>query len=280
MPNSDPFWAACARHQVRVTARQPVSLYLCDECTLELVSDCLNGRPPIYNGPIEKGYCALCNERKVLAQRQWFICGICANVVRAYGKSRAASRFVTSFWIRSVVSANPTLLLEETDAVRLEPYVIGRRSVRSKLLTVPVLDFMVMETIDTGRRPIALIEMKTGPGAIDQMKEFQLDENDFDDISAAAVSSGLPTYVVHVQVGTEVVPPTVRALAMNMWWTDLLTLRRNLLRTGKRRDEAKKAGYFNPAAFWSGETLSAEFANGRHVSLGERIRVEGVQSLA
>jgi len=181
---------------------------------------------------------------------------------------------VRDYWSKHVSPHSPQLRLVETDAVKIEPYIIGRRSARSKLGVTADLDFTVIEIDDTKDRPLALIEMKTGPGSVESMREFQLDLNDYVDIASAVRGTGLPAYLVHVQVDTEIIPPTSRSVAVDMWWTDVLTLRQGFVRLAKRRDESKVAGYFSTSVFKAAALLATEFETHGYELLMEQLAGE------
>ena len=90
------------------------------------------------------------------------------------------------------------------------------------------------------------------------MNEFQLDVNDFNDITGASCYTGLPTYIFHVELGFRYAPPTRRVVARSVWWTDFRRLLDNLSSVKKRRGEDKDAGYFRREAFESIDTFPAE----------------------
>ncbi len=71
------------------------------------------------------GYCGLCNREMALKLRQWFICPICLNVVLSYQKAFAASASVHQFWDDRVRPRFPRLRLNETEVVKLEPFITG-----------------------------------------------------------------------------------------------------------------------------------------------------------
>lgn len=242
-------WEKCARHQNSQTCRFVAHLFLCDACALKLQQECLNQRPPFYTGLSVDGYCGLCNRRQQVLLRQWFICQICLGVVLSYPKSFAASQSVHEYWISTVRPILPQLRLEETDVVGLEPFIPGKRSQRTKALNVKTLDFAVFDDFTDPTVPAFYIELKAGPGSIDEMKEFQLDLNDSNDIANVCNASGVPAYIFHAQITDEYLPPTRRSVARALWWTDCYTLGENLIKVAKRRGEDKYAAYYRPAAF-------------------------------
>jgi hypothetical protein len=165
---------------------------------------------------------------------QWFCCGPCWNVILAYQKSIAASKGIESWWEEQQFR---TLRLEEKNPVRLSPYAYkrGDESKRQKALSLSVLDFLASED----GRPLFHIEQKTGPGSIDDMTEFRLDLNDFNDIVRVVNGTGLPAYTIHVQAGQEYQFPTRRTVIRGMCWTDIITLQKHQKRIGKRRPAGK-----------------------------------------
>ena len=242
-------WEKCARHQNSQTCRFVAHLFLCDGCAVKLQHECFNDRPPFYQGLSVDGYCGLCNQRQQVLLRQWFICQICLGVVLSYPKSFAASQSVHNFWESKVRPVLPRLRLDETDTVRLEPFTPGRRSQRTKAATVKTLDFSVLDDSINSETPAFFIELKAGPGSIEEMKEFQLDLNDSNDIANVCNASGVPAYIFHAQVVDEYLPPTRRSIAKGLWWSDCFTLGENLIKVAARRGEDKYAGYYRPTAF-------------------------------
>ncbi len=108
-----------------------------------LQHEAFNGRLPLFEGLHVEGYCGLCNELTATDLRQWFVCPICVNVVLSYPKGFAASRYVHDFWSHDVTPQFPELVLEELDEVKLEPFVPGKRSAKTKGEVVQALDYRV-----------------------------------------------------------------------------------------------------------------------------------------
>ena len=119
------------------------------------------------------------------------MCPICVNVVLSYPKGFAASRYVHEFWAREIKPKLPDLDLEELDEVRLEPFVPGRRSAKTKARVVQALDYRVSRRHGEVVEPLFYIELKAGPAAVAEMSEFQLDVNDFNDIANCCNGTGL-----------------------------------------------------------------------------------------
>jgi len=172
-PESE-FWEACARHTNRQTARKIQAVYLCDECAIRLTREAFNDRPPIHHGETLQGFCGLCNESRSVVARFWFACDICWNIVQAYQKAKAASQAVHTYWNEQCAASFPKLKLIETEPVYLAPYHRGGKTKRQAAETLDALDFRV-ERIGGAANQLFHIELKAGPGSIEQMNEFQLD---------------------------------------------------------------------------------------------------------
>lgn len=270
-----PYWEKCARHQNKHTTRFVAHLFLCDGCAERLRRECFNDRPPMFEGLAIDGFCALCNRRQMVLLRQWFVCQICLGVVLAYPKTFAASQAVHNFWTTQIVRDFPNLRLEETEIVRLEPFIPGRRTQRRKSESVTFLDFAAFD-VGLDDNPLAFhIEMKAGPGSIENMKQFQLDINDSNDVATVCNNSGIPAYIFHVQVGEEHAPPTRHSVARGMWWTDCFRLQEHLQNVKPRRgEEDKHAGYYCPGAFRVMDDFLEELRNRGYLALRERLARE------
>lgn len=251
-PNSE-FFEKCARHTAPHTTRSLQYIYLCDGCARRLVREAFNDRPPLYHGETIQGYCGLCNALGQVTLRQWFVCPVCWNVVVAYQKSFVASASVHDFWRRDVAGVLPAFELESKDEVRLTPYGRAAATKREAAAGLASLDYLVSERVGGTKKPAFHIELKSGPGSIEQMREFQLDVNDFNDVAGAINNTRVPAYIFHLHLDQEYRPPTRRTLAVQMWWTDPETLRAHLKTIKNRRGEDKRAAYFRPEAFrpWS-----------------------------
>lgn len=275
----DPFWEACARHQNRSTTRHIGHFFLCDDCTVRLTEECFSSRPPIHHGDTFSGYCVLCGEQKLLALRQWFICPICLNVVLSYPKAVVASSAVHRFWQETIAPVFPDLLLLEQDIVQIEPFIPGRRSQRVKAQSVASLDFLVCVRRGESAIPIFHIKLKTGPGSPEDMPEFQLDVNDYNDIITVVRRTNLPSYVFHIQAVQEYTLPTWRTVARGMWWTDVFMLRSGLIAVRRRRQEDKDAAYFNASVFRPFGDFVAELSERRYELHHQRLLAEGISEL-
>jgi hypothetical protein len=267
MPQSSEYWEACARETSRKTARTLQHIYLCDPCARRLTLEALNGRPPIYHGETISGYCGLCNAKTEVTLRVWFACGICWNVILAYQKTFVASASVLQYWAANMTPRFGAFLCEEKEEVRLEPYARAGKTKKQAAAMLDTLDFLV-KGADTA---LFHIELKTGPGSIDGMSEFQLDINDSNDIIGAIKYTGLPAYIFHAQVIHQYAPPTRYSLATGLWFTDIWTLLAARRSKKPRRGEDKDAGYYRPSAFQPIEKFAAELESKRYLELASRI---------
>lgn len=277
LSRNSEFWEACARHTSRQTARTMQTGYYCDDCARKLTHEAFNDRPPVYHGADLRGCCGLCNVTKTVAPRQWFVCGICWNVVLAYQKSIVASQAVHQYWRDRVTPAFPQLHLLEREEVYLSAFARKGRTKRKAAEALNVLDFWVEERPPEAGTPLFHIELKSGPSTIDEMREFQLDINDSDDIIGAANNTGLPVYVFHVQTAFEYEPPTRSSVVRGMWWTDIFTLLDHTLAVRARRGEDKDAGYYSPSAFSPIETFPQELTDRRYIELRKRLKKNPLQ---
>jgi hypothetical protein len=201
------------------------------------------------------------------------MCNICWNVVTAYQKSLVASQAIRHYWATMVQTELPLLELRETEEIRLEPYTHQSKTKKEAAKSLTVLDFLVSRRdpkllVST---PLFHVEQKAGPGSIEEMKEFQLDVNDFDDILAAAQNTGLPAYVFHVQLGLEFVKATRRVVTHRIWWTDILRLKGAFKSVKGRRGEDKQAAYFKPEAFQPIDLFLSELRQERYRSMAEQL---------
>ena len=272
----DQHWEKCARHQNASTTRFVANMFLCDDCSERLQHEAFNGRPPLFEGLHVEGYCGLCNELTATDLRQWFVCPICLNVVLSYPKGFAASRYVHQFWAREITPQFPDLVLEELDEVKLEPFVPGRRSAKTKGEVVQELDYRVSRRHTDGVEPLFCIELKAGPASIDEMSEFQLDVNDFNDIANGCNGCGLPAYVFHVQINDDYLPPTRRSVAKNLWWTDVWSPNEARKSVRQRRGEDKRAAYYKPSTFRGREAFLEELRSGGYAGLTQRLKANKI----
>jgi hypothetical protein len=252
------WYEICARHTARQTTRMLQTAYFCDPCAEKLVAEAFNNRPPVYHGQTLQGFCGLCNKMRDVTMRQWFVCGTCWNVVLAYQKSIAASEAILAWWDREIKPRFANLALSETEPVYLSAYARSAATKKQRALTLSVLDFLVSDAAATPLLPLFHIEQKTGPGSIEEMTEFQLDVNDFNDIVGATNTTRLPSYIVHVQAAQDYALPTRKTVIIGMWWTDIFKLQAHQKRIALRRNEDKKAVYYAPSAFSAIDTFADE----------------------
>lgn len=273
-------YETCARHTARQTCRLVQTAYFCDECTIRLVHQAFNERPPIYHGETVQGYCGLCNRTREVTMRQWFVCGPCWNFILAYQKSIAATAGVHEWWNNKINVEFPNLVLQETEPLVLQPFVHGKLTKMEKAQTLDVLDFLVVDTSTKPPTKLFHIEQKTGPGSIEKMREFQLDVNDFNDIAGAMNSTKIPSYIIHVQIEHEYAPPTRKTKVVNMWWSDIYKIFEKRKRIANRRGEEKRAIYFKPGAFTGMETFAEEIKSEQYTVLANRLAQLPVQLIS
>ena len=271
LPPTSDYWEACARHTSRHTARTLQTGYYCDKCVRLLTREAFNDRPPVYHGARVKGFCGLCNRRKYVFLRQWFACTVCWNVIVAYQKSIVASQAVKDYWRKEVVPKFSGLCLIEKEAVSLSPYARKAKSKRQAATTLTTLDFVVKNRRLKRKKLLFHIELKSGPGSIEEMHEFQLDINDSNDIIGAANNTCLPVYIFHVQTEFKYKPPTRASVARRIWWTDIFKLLNKRLAVRARRGEDKRAGYYSPSAFQTMDTFPEELRTKRYRKLQRRL---------
>lgn len=267
---SDEFREKCARHKNAQTTRSRAAFYLCTGCARRLKSEALNDRAPVYVGPPFRGSCEMCNKPKEVRLVQWYVCPRCRPVIDGYAKTEVASRFVRRFWKDEIQAKAPELILTETEPVRWEAFESTKSSQRAKSESVGVLDFAVSHR----SKPQAVlfhIEMKAGPGAIDSMKEFQLDLNDSNDIARVCNKTGKPAYLVHVQIVEQQDGPTRRIIPKDLWWTDCFILNEKFKTSRQRYGEDKQAGYYDLSAFKGKKEFLAELTSANYKALTKRL---------
>jgi len=236
-----------------------------------MTKEVFNDRPPIYHGETIDGFCGLCNIRQPVTLRFWFACGICWNVVLGYQKGFVAAKAVHEYWLINITPHFPRFHLLEKEEIFLSPFVRAAKTKRAAAEVLDILDFLVVEGEDAGADPVFHIELKSGPGAITDMKEFQLDVNDSNDIIGACRYTKLPAYIFHVQLEHEYFPPTRGTRAVGMWWTDLMALLEHRKSVKQRRGEDKDAGYYDPKAFQSIDTFPRELETREYEQLRKKL---------
>ena len=270
-------YETCARHTAKRVSRTLQTAYYCDECTNKLTVECFNNRAPVYHGETINGFCGLCNRRLEVTMRQWFVCGPCWSVVLAYQKSMAATAYLHNWWTTKIAPKVPNLVLAESEPVRLAPYARSAESKKQKAGSLTALDFLVSDVASRPPKAIFHIEQKTGPGSIDEIKEFQLDVNDINDIVGAMNFTKTPSYVIHVQTIQKYELPTKESVAVGMWWTDPYLIKKNLKRIGSRTDESKKAIFFKPSAFQKIDTFLDELKSKGYEKLAAEMAANPIE---
>ena len=268
MAHTDPFWEACARHTSRHTSRTERSIYVCEDCYRRLQREAFNNRPPLYHGDQFKGFCGLCNDQTLVRVRLWFACAPCWSMILSYQKNFAASKAVHEYWDTTVRQALPTLQLLDTDETEVRPYARSKLTKKLAAAELSSLDFLVEEKANQ----LFHIELKAGPGAVDEMREFQLDINDSNDIIGVVNNTGLPAYIFHVQLRSVFQPPTRSTEAVNIWWTDLPAFLANRRKIAQRRGEDKQAGYYDPRCFRPIDQFLDELRGRGYEAMSEQLR--------
>jgi hypothetical protein len=231
----------CLRHGGDVDRAH---FFLCPDCADIYGTNAFRGSAPLYEGAAAPGRCESCDQPRDISYRQWLLCGYCTRVVQSYRMGRVSSAFALD-QLRTLVQPRvPHLIFEEADPVLIQ--ATAARGRRRQLATK--LDLEALHAADRTRT--FWIELKTGPGAIDKMAEFQLDCSDCDDIMNVVRTSGLPAFLVHCQIVKVPEPPTMRLAGDALWWTDLASFEAAFEDVHARRgNERKQAAYFDPSCF-------------------------------
>lgn len=276
LPDS-PFWGKCARHQNASTANDVARLFLCDRCGLRLTRECFNDRPPIYHGELSRGYCGLCNEFKDIAMRQWFIDPICLDAVFGYSKSIAASKLVHDTWKNQIKPILPGLQLQEINAVHIAP-LLADTTASSQTPSSP--HFSAIE-VRKGKEEVLLfhIELNISQRSPTDISEFQLEVSDYLDIENVMRNTERPVYVFFVQVTEEHNFPTRRNVGQRLWWTDIFTLRDNLIGMRHPRGSSKHTAYFNPDVFKPIDSFIQHLVQQRYFDLKHSLATQGIPNL-
>jgi hypothetical protein len=193
-------------------------------------------------------------------------------VILGYQKAFVASRAVHDYWKTCITPLFPHLVLIEKEAVSLSPYSAGTKTKRQAAELNRIVDFLVEQRPPAEDTPLFHIELKSGPGAIGQMREFQLDINDSNDTIGAVLNTQLPAYIFHVQLEHTYEPPTRVTVARGIWWTDIFALLEKLIAVRARRGEDKMAGYYSPSAFKPIALFLDELRSKRYIELKEYLK--------
>lgn len=265
-------YPTCVRH---AKPRKDVRLrhtFVCDECADKWTDEAFDGSKSLWDGESLTGYCNLCNTKKRVRLRTWFLCDICWRVAGSIGRNHVAESAIVSWWRTQVEKDHPHLVIEQNDASALRP----RRD--TDISGEGPLDFLVRNTT-TGEVVIG-IENKTGRSSIKEMSAFQLDVSDCDAILHHVRELDIPAYLIHAQVLEIWEPPTVGFAAIGLWWTDIYKLAAGFRDVRTRRDEQRGAAYFSKKAFHPIEELSGSlFDNSGNLALVEQYRREGMPEL-
>jgi len=267
----------CARDGERTWDTSLETIFLCDECARTFQAGPFDGTEPAHVGDPLNGYCVSCNELRDVRMRQWFLCGVCARVTKSIGRGVVAARYVLGFWREHVQPHAQGITLEETDP----PVLRHRTSAAAAPASKPDLTAFA----ETTGSPVFAIELKSGrssigPGGVGAgMGRFQLDQTDCDDIRAAATSVNAVVYLFHVQVIDRAVPPTTRFAAVNLWWTDMFSMREHFQQITQRPRENRPAAYYDVRMFRRAAEFIDHVRAGQPAALTARLRRHGVPEL-
>lgn len=220
------------------------------------------------------GYCALCNLRHAnVAFLQWYLCANCERVVRSYSVGSVAVGAVKNWWATKVQPHESTLELVETDPIFLAPYDQESRGAEAALP-----DFTVRNKANGADE--FPIELKTGRSSIKEMRAFQLDTSDCDEIVGFTQRLGLPAYVIHAQVREAFDPPTSYFECIGLWWSDIFSMAQRFQRLVKRRiDHGKTAAFFDREAFRDIQTLVDHVKQRDYRAQQDKLREVGIPVL-
>ncbi|RLI84729.1 MAG: hypothetical protein DRO98_08300 [Archaeoglobales archaeon] len=226
----------CARHGSRVSRETEIKqLNLCDQCAQELITKAFNGNPPIKIGEEIQAQCQFCLEEKLVKPRSWQLCTICSRVVEGYGISKAGMKYLLKKLPR-----HQDIELKITDPVKPMSYKQHQKASRSKKVEPDLAGIYRKND-----QRLFLIEIKTGPSAIQDMKEFQLDIGDCKHILRFFKRYKLPTYVFHIQVVKE--QETI--IPKDAWWVDVFEMHKYCKDIRIRPREYRAAAYYEPRMF-------------------------------
>jgi len=234
----------CVRHNSYRKDSRLVGLFLCEDCFSKLKATAFNNYDPFYTiDPID-GYCIYCGQRKEVVQYFYFLCGICERIIYSYGRELAARNYLLGLWDRYRQEYNLDMDLRVEDPVVPLSYQEHRQY---KRYATPRPDFVAVK----GGKILFAIEMKTGRSTINEMRNFQLDKNDCDDIIAFLKTEQyhVPTFLVHVRVLEKYDPPTIKFIGKGAWWTSLFNLENAFIEIKRRPREHRLAVYYKVNVF-------------------------------
>jgi len=250
----------CARCETSGKSLTLDSFFLCDNCATMLITKAFNNKRPVFEGCQVEGYCYLCGNITDVKLRQWILCENCSRVVHSYPIGILAQRHVLE-WLRSRI---PWIKFDLTDPVILMPY--------SKEGTGKEPQPDITGYDDRGNK-VLMIEVKTGRSSISDMRSFQLDLSDCDDILKYVERERIATYIFHVQVVEVYAPPTSYFRCVEIWWTDIFELSKRFKRIVTRRiDRGKKAAYYDPRCFKPADSFIEEVKRRGYEDLTKRLR--------
>jgi hypothetical protein len=268
----------CARHAEPSWDTTLQSLFLCPECRDLFRDQPFRGTPPEYVGPAVPGYCLHCNRRfDDIRLSQWYLCTVCDRVVRSIGRSVAADDSVLAWWRENVASELPHLELRLTDPPELQ----SRERDREPRIGQP--DFTCTDT--AAAEVLFGIELKTGRSYVgrgsigSKMQQFQLDHSDCDEIVEVVRRDEIPVYLAHAQVIDRADPPTLRYVAIGLWWTDLFAMSEHYRESRRRPRETRRAAYYSTDMFRGMEDFIEHLRAGGPHQMKERLVREGTPNL-
>jgi hypothetical protein len=263
----------CARHGKPVRNTQLATFFLCDDCCEELSRLACRGEPPVFREFDLIGFCGLCNESRCVKLTQWYLCEDCQRVINSYRLGRVAAEYALQQWDTLVTPSVPHIYLKQVDIVQPQQYERRRKREPAKQL-----DFLAVER--ASYQPLFWLELKTGRNALSDMRTFQLDKSDCDDVLNVVKVTGLPALLCHVCVAQEFQPPTSRFIGAGIWWTDIFAMRDSFIEIRRRRfDSGKEAAHFAPTCFRELNVLAKMLSQGYHFALQWRLAREGIPKL-
>ena len=265
-------YPVCVR---QMKSRKDVRLrhfFLCDRCSAKWTAEAFSDNRPLWQGERLDGYCQLCNARKRVRPRTWYLCDVCWRVAASIGRNHVAEQAIMDWWRDNVEPVYPHLVIGQNDVSSLLP--MHERGTSGQA----ALDFLVRDK--KRDRVVFGIENKTGRSSIREMSAFQLDISDCDSMLYHVRKLKIPAYIIHAQVLELWDPPTVGYKSFGLWWTDIYQMAANYKRTRQRRDESRSAAYFGKKAFHDiGDLTGALVAERGQLALVKRFRAEGIPEM-
>jgi len=184
-----------------------------------------------------------------------------------------ATEYALQQWNTLVAPSVPHIYLKQVDIVQPQQYERRRKREPAKQL-----DFLGVER--ASGQPLFWLELKTGRNALSDMRTFQLDKSDCDDVLNVVKATGLPALLCHVYVAQEFQPPTSRFIGAGIWWTDIFAMSDSFIEIRRRRfDSGKEAAHFAPRCFRELNVLAKMLSQGYHFDLQCRLAREGIPKL-